>query len=177
MSAQGKSQEKSGETYHRCKRTKKKSAKPNYFPPYKKKHASNQYIGQTIIFIYVYMLNVTEGASQQNKLQFACLRSFTYFSYLIYLICNVFTSFLVMNRICVQQHSKGLKVDLLFQQRDKVICVCTEARRNNFSNFTFNIICLGNTKQGRISRRLKRQHQSHNLLLEMITKRSAVAYQ
>lgn len=47
---------------------KKKSAKPNYFPPYKKKHASNQYIGQTIIFIYVYMLNVTEGASQQNKL-------------------------------------------------------------------------------------------------------------
>lgn len=47
---------------------KKKSAKPNYFPPYKKKHACNQYIGQTIIFIYVYMLNVTEGASQQNKL-------------------------------------------------------------------------------------------------------------
>lgn len=51
-----------------AKGQKKKSAKPNYFPPYKKKHASNQYIGQTIIFIYVYMLNVTEGASQQNKL-------------------------------------------------------------------------------------------------------------
>ena len=60
------------------------------------------------------------------------------------LVCE-FSCVLAVDCVRVKQGAEGFEIGLLLQQRDKVVSVAGEARRNNFPDLSFDIIRLENT--------------------------------
>lgn len=67
-------------------------------------------------------------------------------SYFMDLICDVLSSLLIVDAVCVDQVAKWLKVGLLLQQRDEVVRITAESLRDDFTDLSLHVIRLGTHK-------------------------------